>query len=328
MACPRSDSSMKAPSDSCWVIHDGAAGNRRQALALAQAMALDYREWSLQPGTLARWCAPRLFPAAHTTFGKEFAAALAASSPALSIGCGRIAALATRLTRASGAYSIQILDPRLSPQHWDLVIVPEHDRMRGDNVLTLLGSLHPVDAQWLARARGDFASLENLPAPRTAVLLGGPTRATPLDQQFIHELLDTLQAESVGGGGSLMLVGSSRTPATWSALLRERLAGQTAMLWLDDRDGPNPYPGVLGWADRIVVSPDSVNMVSEACATEAPVRIAGFERATGRVAAFLQSLQQRGRIRHLHAGNWNFVGTPLIETGRIAAAAIERLSRR
>ena len=142
--------------DACWVLHDGKAGNRRQALALATAMQLDVREWSLSAGIGARWFSPRRFLRDRLAFGREFADALVHSPPALAIGCGRLAALATRMARDAGAKAIQILDPRIDTAYWDLVIAPEHDRLAGDNVLTLLGSLSPVDADWLGRARADF----------------------------------------------------------------------------------------------------------------------------------------------------------------------------
>src|SRR5699024_11471290 len=68
---------------------------------------------------------------ARHAFGADFAAALSAP-PALAIGCGRQAALATRLVRDTGARAVQILDPRLDPSHWDLVIAPEHDGLRSE----------------------------------------------------------------------------------------------------------------------------------------------------------------------------------------------------
>src|SRR3982751_332787 len=96
--------------DSCWVLHDGAAGNRRQALALATAMGLPAQEWTLQANALARWFAPRMAPGARFQWG--FSRTLADDPPALAIGCGRLAALGTRLAAAAGARSVQILDPR------------------------------------------------------------------------------------------------------------------------------------------------------------------------------------------------------------------------
>ena len=86
-------------------------------------------------------------PGAGAGFGTSFDA-LIAKPPALAIGCGRQAALATRLLRARGSQAVQILDPRIDPRHWDLVIAPEHDTLRGDNVIPTLGSLHPVDDLW------------------------------------------------------------------------------------------------------------------------------------------------------------------------------------
>src|SRR6187402_545832 len=77
--------------DPCWVLHDGAAGNRRQALALACALGFEPREWTLRANAPARWLAPRHFPGAG--FQSAFAEALAETPPALAIGCGRLAAL-------------------------------------------------------------------------------------------------------------------------------------------------------------------------------------------------------------------------------------------
>ena len=116
--------------DPCWAVHDGAAGNRRQALALAQALALPAREWSLCASVPARWFAPREFPGSSSAFGEEFTRALRDHPPSLAIGCGRQAALATRQARAAGARAVQILDPRIATTHWDLVIAPEHDGVR------------------------------------------------------------------------------------------------------------------------------------------------------------------------------------------------------
>src|SRR3546814_12187632 len=71
--------------------------------------------------------------------------------------------------------------------------------------------------------------------------------------------------------------------------LHDRYGGHPGLAWRDDGDGPNPYPGLLAWADRIVCSADSVNMVSEACATRAPV----FAFAPGRVTGRPRSEERR-----------------------------------
>ena len=220
---------------------------------------------------------------------------------------------------------MQILDPRLDPTHWDLVIAPEHDGLRGGNVINLIGSLHPVDGAWLDGMRTHFASLGGLPGPRTVVLLGGPTRATRFNRGALEVMLAKLEVQLARDGGSLVICGSRRTPPDWAPLLRARYASEGHRVWFDASDGENPYAGALAWADRILVSPDSVNMVSEACATAAPVFVAEPGRATGRVGRFLRSLEARGRILAQQPGVEDFSATPLRETARVAASVRERL---
>ena len=316
---------MNANLSATWILHDGHAGNRRQAVALADALALPWKEWVLQPRFPARWLAPRMLSNAAAGFGEDFAAALRHQPPSLAIGCGRQAALATRYARAAGATAVQILDPRIDTRHWDWVIAPEHDGLVGDNVLTLCGSLHPVDGAWLQRARARFPAMGSLPGPRTAVLLGGPTRAVRFDRSAFEVMMAKLEYWLARDGGSLLICGSRRTTREVRALARARYAADPGIVWMDEAAGENPYAGVLAWADRIVASPDSVNMVSEACATSVPVYVAEPGRATGRVRRYLDDLLARGRIRAQSSEPHAFVAEPLLETPRIAALLRERL---
>ena len=305
-----------------WAVSDGHAGNRRQASALADALGGSTFDCELAPRAPWRWLAPRLFPGAAHAFGKAFADARA---PALAIGCGRQAALATRLLRARGAKTIQILDPRLDPTHWDFVVVPEHDDLRGPNVVTLLGSLNPVDDAWLAQARERFAAFAALPQPRTAVLLGGSSAHARFDRNAFEVLAARLEVALARDGGSVLVTASRRTDAKDIAALRHRYVETPGVVWCGEEDGENPYPGLLGWADRIVCSPDSVNMVSEACATRVPVHVFDPGRVRGRPRAFLDALLARGRIRAMDGALQSFDVQPLRETARVAAILRERL---
>lgn len=312
-----------------WTLSDGHAGNVRQSHALAAALGhADARDWQLQPRAPWRWLAPRGMAGASFAFGGGFRDALA-NPPALAIGCGRQAALATRLLRSRGARVAQVLDPRLDPRHWDLVVAPEHDGLRGDNVLTLIGSLHPVDDAWLARAREDFSILSQLPQPRTALLLGGPSRNAAVDDDAIDGEFQRLHAALRAQGGSLLLTTSRRTPARWQALARQRFADIPGIRWFAPTGtapaNDNPYPGLLAWADRIVCTPDSVNMLSEACATHAPVFVLAGDRVRGRLRRFHDSLRERGRMRACDAELAAYEVTPLRETARVAAEVATRL---
>lgn len=332
-------------------LSDGRAGNARQGDALAAALCGLYERSPadddaqgdrraangsspihhvLHPRLPWRLWAPRRGPGAESAFGPDFGALLDAP-PRLAIGCGRQAALATRLLRARGSRVVQILDPRIDPAHWDLLIVPEHDAEarpglgRAGNVLTTLGSLHPIDDAWLAAARADFPAIGALPRPITAVLLGGPTRHARFERMAFEVLASTLEAALARDGGSVLVLASRRTPRELRGVLKHRYADTPGLVWRSERDGPNPYRGALAWADRIVCSPDSVNMITEACATHAPVHVFDPGRVHGRPRRFLDALLARGRIRAQDPALAPFDVQPLRETARVAAQVRERL---
>jgi mitochondrial fission protein ELM1 len=308
-----------------WAISDGRAGNSRQASALAAALDLGVlTEQALHPRLPWRWFAPRRWPGAAHAFGADFAASLSAPPP-LAVGCGRQAALATRLLRERGSRVVQILDPRLDPRHWDLVIAPAHDGLHGDNVVSLLGSLHPVDEAWLAQARGRFATFAELPRPRTALLLGGDSAHARFGRMAFEVLASKLEVVLARDGGSVLITTSRRTPRDLREALRHRYDETPGVVWRGPEDGDNPYPGLLAWADRIVCSPDSVNMMSEACATAAPVFVFDPGRTRGRLRRFVDALLQRGRIRAMDLELAPFAVEPLRETARVAAEVRARL---
>jgi mitochondrial fission protein ELM1 len=306
-------------------VSDGRAGNVRQAGALAAALAAGgHDSCTLSPRAPWRWLAPRRLPGSAGAFGDDFAR-LFATPPGIAVGCGRQAALATRLLGGRGAKTVQVLDPRIDPAHWDLVVAPMHDGLSGANVIATLGSLHPVDDAWLARARVQFAAFETLPRPRTALLVGGGSAHVRFDLAAFEALALELDAALARDGGSVLATASRRTPTHVRQALHDRYRGVAGLAWRDESDGPNPYPGLLAWADRIACTPDSVNMVSEACATHAPVFVFEPERVQGRPRHFLDALLAGGRIRALDAAMAPFDVKPLRETARVAAEIKSRL---
>ena len=304
--------------------HDGRAGNARQATALAHALAGRIDECVLQPGLLARAFAPHRWPHMQRPFGAAFDALLA-SPPQIAIGCGRQAALATRLLRQRGSKVVQILDPRLDPKLWDLVLVPEHDALHGGNVLTLRGSLHPVDDDYLMRALSAFPALALLPEPHSVVLVGGPTRHASLQLAEFVTLLRQVAACVRSESGSLSVIASRRTPPEWRQALADTEADLPGVRWRDTGDGPNPFAGLLAYADRLVCTPDSTNMLSEAAATWAPLFLWSPETVSGRLRAFIESLLASGRARTWDGAPKRFDVQPLRETARIAHAVREQL---
>lgn len=310
-----------------WVITDGSAGNQRQALALALALGLRSRSLTLGARAPWSWLAPRLTLGGRLAWPAVQRAALTPPWPALAIGCGRDAALATRLLRGLSqgtCRSVQILDPHAPPRYWDLLIAPRHDGLVGANVLNPLGSLHPVDADWLAAGREAYPEFAALPRPRLALLLGGPRRGIALDAAWTAALIASLRARLAHDGGSVLLSASHRTPPALVATVSDALADIPGVRWRGEADGRNPYPGLLAWADRVIVSPDSVNMLSEAAAIGVPVHTLTLAPLPRRLARFHAALRAGGWLADLDDDSAP-PARPLRETAVIAAEVARRL---
>lgn len=313
--------------DECWVITDAAAGNQRQALALAERLPLPFRHLVVAPRAPWTWLAPRLTAGAARALPPHQQHLFAPPWPRVAIGCGRTAALFTRMLRGLSeghCHTVQILDPRLDPALWDTVIAPRHDALEGVNVLHPLGSLNPVDDPWLADGRDAWPHFEDLPRPRVGVLLGGPRRGIALDAGYAKDLVDRLLRHQRNEGGSLMVVASRRTPMALVEVFRRLLREVPGLLWAGPHDGPNPYPGVLGWADRLVVTPDSVNMLCEACAVGCPVQSFVRSPLPAKIGRFHQCLRDAGRLHDIDSPSLA-MQTPLRETARIATTVRARI---
>lgn len=284
------------------MITDGAAGNERQALALAAAMRLEPVVQRVALRAPWRWTGPDFARAAFLSIPHRQWRALSRPWPALAIGCGRQAAVLTRALRTASrgsTFTVQILDPRVDAQHFDLVVAPRHDGLVAANAIQTMGSLNPIDDAWLASARAQFGTIEKLARPRTVLLIGGPRRGLATDDAWFDAMIAQVERWRERDGGSVLVTTSRRTPAAWAEKVRAAFRNGCACFWSGAEDGPNPYAGYLALADRIVVTPDSVNMLSEACATGVPVFTSLPHEAPDKIKAFHAELVDQGWLHDM-----------------------------
>jgi mitochondrial fission protein ELM1 len=153
------------------------------------------------------------------------------------------------------------------------------------------------------------------------VLLGGNRRGMPFDAAYADDLVRALRGSGCGG---FMVTASRRTPAALRDAVVEGLRDLPGSRY--DGTGANPYAGLLGWADRIVVTPDSVNMLSEACATGVPVATLITHPLPARLTSFHRELRARGLLTTIGEGFAQPVA-PLRETRRIGELLRAQLAR-
>ncbi len=327
-----SDGQVSDGRPSVWVLHDGKPGMASQALGLAEATGFPFSEKSLAIRRPWVWLPPRLWLAPLAAV-RQAGIALTPPWPDLVIGCGRNTvrpALAIR--RASGGRTLaaQIQDPRVGRGEFDMMFVPEHDRLRGERILVTKGAIHRVTAPLLAAERRRFPALETLARPILGVFIGGANRSYRLDLSRLNEIAAMIAAVVRRSGGSAVVTPSRRTGEAGLALLRERLASLPGSIW--DGQGDNPYYAYLAVADALLVTADSVSMVSEAAATGKPVHILGLAGGDAKFARFHKTMRKAGITRPFKGEIECWSYTPPDDTARAGAAlrtlAATHLARR
>ncbi|MFO1431053.1 MAG: mitochondrial fission ELM1 family protein [Candidatus Competibacteraceae bacterium] len=266
-----------------WLIQSYRAGENSQLLALAEALdwpfeskRLVYRPWGFLIDLPRR--------VSLTGIDRSRSSPLDPPWPDLVIAAGlRNEPVARWIRRQSGGRIklVHIGRPWADLEHFDLVITtPQYRLPPRRNVLHNALTLQRVTAAHLAAAAALWTPrLAALPRPYIAVLVGGNSGPYTFDRSTAERLGRAANTLAVESGGSLLVTSSARTPPESFEVLAATLR-QPAYLyrWTPDSGG-NPYYGLLALADALIVTSDSIAMLTEACATRKPVYI--FDMGVG-----------------------------------------------
>ena len=303
-----------------WIISEGLAGLRSQALGLAEAagLAADVRE--LRPAAPWKWIAAKFWPDPLAAV----ADAVRAPLPSLAIGCGGMAGSVLAALRRKSMRVVQVQNPRMDIGRFDLIIANPHDELTGPNVFVSRTALHRVTPARLeseaALWRDRFAPYRR---PLAAVLLGGSNGRYRLDRDAGARLASDLATMAERDKVGIVVTPSRRTDAAVVDLIRSALAPSGGWVW--DLAGENPYFGMLALADLIIVTQDSVSMISEAAATTAPVMVAALPGSWRRQALFLKPLLAEDRVRPFEGRFATWKVSPINDTPLAAAEMRRRL---
>lgn len=293
-----------------WVLEDPRAGTAAQALGIAERLGLPFRVVPLRWSPWARlpWPVPTLLGLADRT-------AFAPPWPKLVISAGRRAAPVSRWLRARGARTVHAMRPGFGAGDFDLLVIGAHDRPRpAPNLLEIHGATHRITPAKLGAAAKAFPELAALSRPRIGLLLGGPVRAEGMDPGTAARIA----TQAAGLGNSVLATTSRRTGLAAVAALAGALKGQPHHLYPFGGGGANPLHGILALSDVLVVTGDSISMLSEALMTPAPLFIADPGGLGPRHRAVAESLVAAGLAAPL-GGPMPPPRAALDETGRVAA---------
>lgn len=323
---------MLPSSTTCWVVTDGKAGDETQCLGVAEALGLQAEVKRVAPRVPWSWLMPWGPPDPREAPGNP-AGPLAPPFPDIAIASGRRAVTYLRATKAASGgrtFTVFLKDPRTGPAAADFIWVPEHDQLRGPNVMVTLTGPHRITAARLSALRSvPDPRLAGLPPPRVALVLGGDSRAYRFSGNDIVRLTAEIAALGNAGAG-LMATASRRTPGALAQGVKAVVRQKNGFFW--DGSGENPYPAMLAVADCVVVTADSTNMVGEACATAKPVLVFEPSEAkpgsAAKIRRYLDGLTRAGAVRSFQGRLESYAYEALDSTPLIAAAIADAWHRR
>jgi mitochondrial fission protein ELM1 len=303
-----------------WILSEGLTGLQAQAVGLAEAAGMRADVRVLKPGAPWKWIAARLWPRPLSVVAESLRAPL----PDLVIGCGGMAGAVLAALRGKSRPVVQVQNPRMDIGRFDLIVANRHDELTGPNVIVIRTALHRVTPERL-RAEAELwrERLTPLPRPLVAVLLGGSNGRYRLDARAGGKLAADLAAMMRRDRVGVMVTPSRRTDPAVTAQIAAAVGPLGGWVW--DGTGDNPYFGMLALADMIVVTQDSVSMISEAAATSAPVLVAELPGRSRRQALFLKLMRDEDRIRLFDGRFSPWRVAPMNDTPEAAAAMRRRL---
>ncbi len=259
-----------------WLLLGHRRGDNNQVLAFGEALGLPFetRTMSYKWTTRLRL---KLFPESVGHLTASSRKRLQPPWPDLVIGVGRRTVPVARwIRRQSGgrAKLIRIGHPRAPNALFDLVITTrQYPVPPGDNVVTL-----PLAMNRFRKAPDptpdEQAWLSALPRPHLLLSLGGPASMWRLDNEALDEAARKLIRLADEESGTLIVVGSPRTPDDAWAVVREAASASDRVTFAANEVR---YPVLLADADEQFVTADSVSMISEAVMTGKPVGLIPVE---------------------------------------------------
>jgi mitochondrial fission protein ELM1 len=314
-----------------WVLDDPQGSS--QALGIAERLGVPFRRLPLAWNWLSRLAvlSPRgslvgLAMPARLDQGGSLPARrgleldLAADpGPALTLSSGgRSATVALWLKQRFGCRSIHCARPAFRGAAFDLLVIGQHETPPSRaRALQVLGIPHRISPFTLRQARAFWHDrLDHMPRPRVALLVGGPE--PEMSPALAHRLARRVAALAAVRGGSVLALTTRTTGAEATEAMAAGLSSTFNLVFRHGEPGENPYVGFLALADAIVVTADTVAMVSEACAAGAPVFLALPELAGMRERRLLAALFEAGQVRPLGEDLSPWPRVPLDEAGRVA----------
>ena len=296
------------------LLTQGMHGMISQAEGLAKALGLSYKHQTVKLKSFWNLIPPKLTPISENLVKEKFVC-----DSRIIISCGRksvIPSIALKKRLGQEIFTIHIQNPKVSYKHFDLIISPEHDNIKGDNVITTTGAIHYLTTKEI-KENSNYLGLEKEKKKLVAFIIGGPNKYYSYSEQSIHQVFNKVKTVFTPDKYKVIVIPSYRTPENIIKKAYNTFNFNHHVVREVDKKA---YLSALSISDYIVVTCDSTSMISEAAVTGKPVYIAMMKAIKNnyRFKNFYTKLNKLGITKELNDNveTWSYGG--LNEVNRIA----------
>ena len=306
------------------LLTQGMHGMVSQVEGLAKALGLSYKHQKIELKSFWNLVPPKISPISENLVKNKFVC-----DCKVIISCGRksvIPSIALKKRLGDQIFNIHIQDPKISFKYFDLIVSPEHDNLKGENVISTTGAIHYLtkkeimdNSQYLGIERDKRREL-------VAFIIGGPNKYYKYSEKQIHELFNKIKTLFTPDKFKIIVIPSYRTPENILKMAFNTFNIDHHVVKTIDKKA---YLSALAISNYIVVTCDSTSMISEAAMTGKPVYIAMMKslKPTGRFKKFYSQLRDLGITRELEntVESWSY--NKLNEVTRIAPIIKTRMKK-
>ena len=306
------------------LLTEGYHGMISQVEGLAKALNADFQHRIVRLNWLWNYIPPKLSPVSslilkdgqYLTENEKFD---------LVISCGRKSVIPSIFFKKKNKkiFTIHIQNPKVRFNNFDLIVAPEHDKLKGENIITSKGAIHYITRSEIEKASSyllDKIQNEKI----VSLILGGPNKYYNFSNEELTNIFREIKSSFISQGYKAIIIPSMRTPKRIIDLaINEFLTDGFVVNSVDKQ----AYLSSLAIANSIVVTCDSTSMISEAATSGKPIFVAHMQpkRNNYRFKRFYKLFGELGVIKNLGEKIENWTYDSFNETERIATIINSRL---
>lgn len=222
----------------------------------------------------------------------------------------RLATIAMKLKKKHNAKFIQILDPSLPffiRNKINVIVLPLHDQKYDtddNNIVNICGSIVNIDMEEAAKIALKCKDiLDMLHRPFITVLIGGNCHGQKVKMSAMIDIVNKLNTIAQSLDGTLLISTSRRTPKEFVKVLGDNIECSAYLNVYNPKSKTiNPYLAFLIESDFVIVTDDSISMISDAIFANKSTYVLPTDFSKDKHKRFVKDISSKKIIKLINSG--------------------------